>query len=75
METLKLFLAGSFAAAAGLRLAVPFASELILGNGSAAALFLGGPSGMAVEALLSLVFGAVVAGRIVSAKPQKASRA
>lgn len=74
METLKLFLASSFAAAAGLRGLLAFAGELVIANGSAVAAFLAGPSGMALEALASFIVGAVVAKRIASAEKPKASR-
>lgn len=74
MEALKLFLASSFAVGAGLRGALALSGEAILANTPALAAFLAGPGGVATEALLSLLFGAVLASKVTSTKLRKAVR-
>ena len=74
MHFVKLFLAGSFAAAAAIRGSVSLFSDALGGADEQLLVFMSGQGGLILETCVSLIIGAALAARIASRKVAKASQ-
>jgi hypothetical protein len=72
MHFVKLFLAGSFAAAAAIRSSVSLFSGAFGGADERLVVLMSGQGGLILETSISLIIGAALAARIASRKVAKA---